>query len=387
MARSLLVAPAAEDAGLATTCLGLLRALDRRGIKVAFVKPVAQPRADGGPDRSAALVAAITALRPPEPLTTAELERQLGEGGLDVVLEKIVAAWEPIYAGSDVVVVEGLSSGPSKLYASSLNQALARALDADVVLVGSWPADGDAGGLAEQLAIAASGYVSGEQARVVGCVVHGVPEADAAAAAGLRAALTKRQLRLIAAVPYRPELTWPRVCDLVRELHPEVLHEGDLSRRIKDVAVFAQGIPGGIRVLDAGRLVVVPGDRHEVIMAAYLAELSGTHLAALLLSTGTAPDPRITQLTRATAAAGLPVLLVEHDSYQTATRVRDLDPGLPVDDTERIEGVTDTIADALDPSWLESLTSSSRPRRTQPRRVPLPAGRAGPRRRRAHGPA
>jgi phosphate acetyltransferase len=366
MARSLLVAPAAEDADLAGTCLGLLRALDRRGVKVAFVKPVAQPGADGGPDRSAALVSAITPLRPPEPMTTGELERQLGEGGLDVVLEKIVAAWEPIYAGSDAVVVEGLSAGPTKLYASSLNQALARALDADVVLAGSWPADGDADSLAEQLAIAASGYVSGEQARVVGCVVHGLPGAEATATARLRAALAMRRLRLIAGVPARPELTWPRVRDLVRDLHPEVLHEGDLSRRIRDVAVFAQGIPGGLRVLDTGRLVVVPGDRHEVIMAAYLAELSGIRLAALLLSTGTEPDPRITQITRATAAADLPVLLVEHDSYQTATRVRDLDPGLPVDDTERIERVTDHIADALDPSWLESLTSTSRPRRLSP---------------------
>jgi phosphate acetyltransferase len=366
MARSLLVAPAAEDVGLARTCLGLLRALDRRGIKVAFVKPVAQPRADGGPDRSAARVTAITALRPPDPLTTAELERQLGEGGLDVVLEKIVAAWEPIYEGSDVVVVEGLRAGPSKLYASSLNQALARALDADVVLADIWPADGHTDGLAEQFAIAASGYVSGEQARVVGCVVHGLPRADAAAVAELRAALAKHQLRLIAGVPYRPELTWPRVRDLVRELHPEVLHEGDLSRRIRDVAVMARGIPGSIHVLDTGRLVVVPGDRHEVIMAAYLAELSGSHLAALLLSSGTAPDPQVSQLTQATAADGLPVLLVESNSYQTATRVRDLDPGLPVDDLERIEGVTNNIADALDPSWLESLTSTSRPRRFSP---------------------
>jgi phosphate acetyltransferase len=365
MARSLLVAPAAEGVGLARTCLGLLRALDRRGVKVAFVKPVAQPRADGGPDRSAARVTAIMALRPPEPLTTAELEQQLGEGGLDVVLEKIVAAWEPTYDQSDVVVVEGLSAGPSKLYTNSLNQALARTLDADVVLADTWPSDADVDGVAEQLAIAASGYVSGEQARVIGCVVHGLPGTDAAPAE-LRAALAQRQLNLIAAVPYRPELTWPRVCDLVRELHPEVLHEGDLSRRIRDVAVMARGIPGGIHVLDTGRLVVVPGDRHEVIMAAYLAELSGTHLAALLLSSGAAPDPQVSQLTGATAAVGLPVLLVESDSYQTATRVWDLDPGLPVDDTERIEGVTDNIADALDSSWLESLTSTSRPRRFSP---------------------
>ena len=178
MARSLLVAPAAEDVGLARTCLGLLRALDRSGIHVDYVKPVAQPRADGTSDRSAALVAAVSTLRPPEPLSTAELERQLGEGGLNVVLEKIVAAWAPIYNRSDVVVVEGLKAGPSKLYASALNQALARALDADVLLVGNWPAEPDGvEGLAEQFAIAASGYTSGDTARVVGCVVHGLPAA------------------------------------------------------------------------------------------------------------------------------------------------------------------------------------------------------------------
>jgi phosphate acetyltransferase len=101
-------------------------------------------------------------------------------------------------------------------------------------------------------------------------------------------------------------------------------------------------------------------------MAAYLTELSGTHLAGLLLSAGIPPDPQVRQLTRATSAAGLPVLLVEQDSYQTAVRVRDLDPGLPADDLDRIEGVTNTIADALDPSWLDSLTSTSRPRRLSP---------------------
>ena len=243
MARSLLVAPVADHSALARTCLGLLRALDRQGVKVAFVKPVAQASADGGPDRSAELVAAVTTLRPPEPLSTALLEQQLGQGELEVVLEKIVAAWEPVYGGSDVVVIQGLSPAPSRLYASSLNEALARALDADVVLAGYWPADGDAEVLAEQFAIAASGYVAGEQARVVGCVIHGLPAAGAAAAAGLRAALARRQPPVVAAVPYRPGLTWPRIRDLVRHLHPQILHEGDMSRRIRDVAVFARAFP------------------------------------------------------------------------------------------------------------------------------------------------
>ena len=212
------------------------------------------------------------------------------------------------------------------------------------------------------LAITARGYCSGGNARVVGCVVHGLPPDDPAPAAQLGEALERHGLRLIAAVPHRPGLTWVRVLDLIRELGPRVLSEGDPSRRIKDVAVFAQGVPGGLRVLTEGRLVVVPGDRHEVIMAACLAALNGTRLSALLLSAGIVPDPRIWELSRAASATGLPVLVVDDDSYQTATRVDGLDPGLPVDDLERIEGVVENIADALDTSWLESLRKSSRSR-------------------------
>ncbi|HJY93863.1 MAG TPA: phosphate acetyltransferase, partial [Streptosporangiaceae bacterium] len=133
-----------------------------------------------------------------------------------------------------------------------------------------------------------------------------------------------------------------------------------------EVAVFAQGVPAGLRVLSEGRLIVVPGDRHDVVMAACLAALGGTRLAALLLTAGTEPDPRIWELTRAACATGLPILVVDDDSYETAMRVRDLDPGLPVDDLERIQGVVDSIADALDASWLESLSSSPRSRRLSP---------------------
>ena len=384
MARALLVVPTSAGVGLTRTCLGVIRALDRRGGHVGFVKPVAQPRPDGGPDPSTALVAASTSLHPPEPLSTVELEHQLGAGGRDSVLEEIVAIWQPVDDVSDVVVIEGLSPGPTALYASGINQALAQALDADVVLVASWEAAGgradgapatDGGAdpvgatidaVAETFAVTAGEYWSGEQARVVGCVVHGVPAGEPAAASRLADALGRHELRLIAAVPYRVELTWLRVLDLTRELHPRVLNEGDLSRRIKAVAVFAQGVPGGLNVLTDGRLVVVPGDRHDVVMAVCLAALNGTQLAALLLSVGIEPDPRVWELTRAACATGLPILVVDDYSYETATRVRDLDPGLVTDDRERTEGVMECIADALDASWLESLRNSSRPHRISP---------------------
>jgi phosphate acetyltransferase len=375
MARTLLVAPTGGGADLARTCLGVLRALDRRGAKVAFVKPVADQRPGGRPDQSAALVEVVAGLHAPDPMSVADLEQLLGAGGLDLALEKVVAAWQPVHDCSDVVVLEGLSPDPPRLYTTEFNQALARALDADVLLVARWPAPAQGGeespeavaeGLAESLAIAAAGYVFGEGERVTGCVVLSLPPDDAAARSQLAAALAARALRLLAAVPDRPEVSWFRVRDLVRELRPRVLSEGDLSRRVKDVAVFAQGVPGGLRVLTDGRLIVVPGDRHEVIMAACLATLNGIQLAALLLSAGIEPDPQITELTRATSAAGLPILVVDTDSYETAAEVGNTDPGLPVDDSERIEAVTNSVADALDPAWLDSLRGPARARRLSP---------------------
>jgi phosphate acetyltransferase len=386
MGRSLLAASTGAGVGLTRTCLGLVRALDRRGANVAFVQPVAQPRHRGDPDRSAALVEAVAGLHPPEPLSAEALEQLLGAGGLDLALEKVVAAWQPVCDNSDVVVVQGLSPMPARLYATEFNHALARALDADVLLVSSWPVtpgerataqpDGcQLGGrqpasaaenVADVLAIAAGGYAAGESERVAGCVVTNVPSAGAAATAALGDALSSRRLRLLAAVPYRPELTWLRVRDLVRELRPRVLSEGDLSRRIKDVAVFAQGVPGGLRVLTDGRLIVVPGDRHDVVMAACLATLSGIQLAGLLLSAGIEPDPRITELTKVTARAGLPILVSGDDSYETAAAVGDLDPGLPSDDLDRVEAVTDAVADSLDASWLDSLRGPGRPQRLSP---------------------
>src|ERR1017187_6571852 len=307
MARTLLVVPTAAGVGLARTCLGLVRALDRRGVNVAFVKPVAQPRADGGPDRSTALVAATTALHPPEPIPAGQLEQQLGAGGLDVVLETIVAAWQPVPDRSDVLLVASWPVAGRGGGEDRADRTAQPELD---------PTTGTVEAVAETLAITASGYWSGEHARVVGCVVNGLPADDPSRAVRLVGALAERGLRSIGAVPHRPELTWLRVRDLVRELNPRVLSEGDLSRRIKEVAVFAQGVPGGLRVLTEGRLIVVPGDRHDVVMAACLAELSGIRLAALLLSVGTEPDPRVWELTRATRATGLPILVVDDNSYE-----------------------------------------------------------------------
>ncbi|WP_038817458.1 AAA family ATPase, partial [Pseudomonas aeruginosa] len=78
------IAPTGFGVGLTSISLGLLRALERAGLKVGFFKPIAQLHpGDLGPERSSELVARTHGLDTPKPLPLAQVERMLGDGQLD----------------------------------------------------------------------------------------------------------------------------------------------------------------------------------------------------------------------------------------------------------------------------------------------------------------
>jgi phosphate acetyltransferase len=365
MSRTVLVVPTGHGVGLTAACLGLVHALDQRGVDVGFLKPLAQPRADAGPERSTALVRLGTRLQPPEPIAAAVVEQHLGERAVGQLMEDVLALADPVLRSHDVVVVEGLVPSSEQVYSSRVNLALAKALDADVLLVGAVP-DGDLERMAEAMAMTEGTYRAGEYARVVGALVNKVPDVSEAAVARVRAALRHRGIQLVGAIPYRPELEQPRVCDLRDALGLRVLNRGDDHRRVRDVIVAAQAVPGLLPLLREGRLVVVPGDRHEVILSACLAAMNGVRLAGLVLTVGVEPDPRVWDLCRPAAATGLPVLITQDYTYETAAALHRLDPEIPADDEERTRLIMSTVAAGLDERWLATVPKPSHSPRLSP---------------------
>ena len=67
MARRILVVPTNHGAGVTSTCLGLVHALERMRVSVGFVKPFAQARWVGE-DESVELFRLTTSQRPPTPM-------------------------------------------------------------------------------------------------------------------------------------------------------------------------------------------------------------------------------------------------------------------------------------------------------------------------------
>ena len=366
MTRRILLAPTSHDAGLSSTCLGLIHALDERGIDVGYLKPLAQAT-NGHPDHTTDLVRLVTEMRPPEPISAQETEHAFARGDDDDLMERVLAQGEQVLTAHDVVVIEGLVPTEEHTYSARVNIALAKSLDADVVLVAS--VDGQSvQHMVSVMAGAENSYrVGGEVRRVIGAVLTRVPtDGSGPGVQAYREALAEQDIALVGAVPYLSEATWPRVRDMQRELDLTVLSEGDLDRRIRANAIMAQSVLGSLSVLSEGRLVVVPGDRHDVLLAACLAVMNGTRLAGMVLTAGLVPDPQLLRMCGPALATGLPMLLTQDQTFETANRIVHMSTGIASDDQSRTQLVMQLAADNFHEDWLAGLGQASEPRRLSP---------------------
>jgi phosphate acetyltransferase len=340
--KTLFVAPTRNGVGLSSTALGLTRALERQGLKVAFLKPIAQTH-EQAPDDSVHFARTLAHAVTPDPLPLAAAEEQLSLGQEEELMEGIIGlarqAGAGVTDGADVLVAEGLALNERNTYAGPLNASLARNLEADVVLVSS---------------LAAQSYRRSDGSGLAGYVLNFAPrELDfGGLLAELRAhsrVLASGDLPLLGVIAQAPALSAPRTLDVARHLGAEVVNEGEAAlRRVLSTVVTARSVPKMAQLFTSGALVVTPGDREDVVMAAALAHLSGVPLAGLLFTSGSAPEDAIEKLCRAALSSSLPVLRVGTNSYTTASNLSRMDARVPHDDLERMERTLDFIADRLD---------------------------------------
>ncbi|MBO0366582.1 phosphate acetyltransferase [Pseudomonas putida] len=366
------IAPTDFGVGLTSISLGLVRALERGGLKVGFFKPIAQPHpGDTGPERSTELMARTHGLKPPTPLSLGQVERMLGDGQLDELLEEIIRLYQQACVGKDVVVVEGMVPTRHASYAARVNLHLAKSLDAEVILV-SAPENEVLSELSGRVELQAQLFGGPRDPKVLGVILNKVrtEESMSEFASRLREhspLLRGNDFRLLGCIPYQPELNAPRTRDVADLLGAQVVNAGDYEqRRMNTIIICARTVANTVPLLKPGTLVVTPGDRDDIILAVSLAAINGVPLAGLLLTSDSKPDPRILELCRGALQAGLPILSVSTGSYDTANRLNSLNREIPVDDRERAEFITDFVAGQLDAAWLHQRCGTPRELRLSP---------------------
>jgi len=352
------LAPAGRGQGLTTVALGVVEALDRRGVRVAFYKPINEnDKEDPEPERSTHFLRAITTLAPVDPLPLPQVAKLVSDGRLDEVLEEVIGAYEDSTKGADMVVVEGLPPSPDDSYRGALNQQLVKALNGQVILVAAM-GDKSVAELDDQIEYAAN--VFGGIDNIVGLIVNRYPQTestgDLAAHYLHRSRLFRRgNFHLVGAVPHNEALTFCRSVDVQRHLHAIVMNAGEMqTRRVKSTSMLARTVPNLLNTFTPGAMLATPADRNDVIIAVSMAALSRVPLAGLILTGDTEIDQRIIEFCRPALDTGLPVFRVTTNSTETGTKLYQLSPEVPIDDLERMQTAMEHVAQSIDVDWLIS---------------------------------
>ncbi|MFZ4479818.1 MAG: phosphate acetyltransferase [Rhodoferax sp.] len=337
--RTYFLAATQPGVGLTSVSLGLLRALQRRGLKVGFVKPITKRTPDTEPSvLFARRICHVESTPAPLPMSLAT--DRVTSGRTDELLEDIVSLAMTCAKGADVLVVEGIHADPSRAFIPRLSADIARSLQADVVLVAS---GADAQGIDQTRYLIAQVRISGRN--VVGVIFN-------RAVAGFDAASAASQLDGVpiwGVIEDNPALSAPRTIDVARHLGAEVMIEGEIAtRRVLETVLAARSVAEVIARLKPGALVVSAGDRDDVILATALAASNGIELAGLVLTHNSFISPRIERFGSRAFHSGLPVLRTSGDSYQTAARISRLPQAVPQDDLSRMDTVIESVAEQLD---------------------------------------
>jgi phosphate acetyltransferase len=368
MPHTLYLVPSGSGVGLTSLALGLVRALDNRGIRVAFFKPIGQPvGADHGPERSTHFIRRTSPLRPATPMSIEEASRLILLRRMDELLERVVRDFHASAGDADVVVVEGLVHTRDAAGEAELNRELVQTLSAEVILAGALGTT-PLGEFESRLELAASPYGGFGSERVIGCIVNRVPVArdggpgrlgrlgvggDCGGGDPRWDLLSKPELNVIGVVPENPELMACRTIDIARHLEAEVIHEGEiLTRRAKKISLLARTVPNLLSALGAGSILITPADRADVAIAVALAATNKVPISGLILTGEMELPPGVLELCRPGLETGLPVLKVRSNSWETATRLAQMSAEIPIDDLERVQRVMDFVAEHLDADWI-----------------------------------
>jgi phosphate acetyltransferase len=360
MPHTLYLVPSGSGVGLTSLALGLVRALDNRGIRVAFFKPIGQhAERDTGPERSTYFVRRTSSLSPATPVPLEEAERLLAANRMDELLEQVMRGFHCSAGDADVVVVEGLVDSHETASEGELNRELVRTLSAEVIVagaLGSTPIEE----FEARLELTASRYGGFRGGRVIGSLINRVPVPDGKNRPSFfgdpekpRLLVTRPEFNLIGAVPENPELMSCRTVDIARYLNAEVINEGEISlRRVRRITLLARTVQNLVSAMTAGSILITPGDRTDVLLLVALAAANKIPISGLILTGEIEFPERILELCRPAFETGLPVLRVPGNSYETATSLAMMSSEIPIDDLDRAQRSMDYIAGFIDADWI-----------------------------------
>ncbi len=367
--QSIYVAPVEPRSGSLLVSIGIMEMLKGHYEKVAFFRPIVDDK--NKEDESITFMIRHFGLKIDYDacvgFEAGEYVEAFAKNRQEELLEALIGKVTALHERYDFVLIEGYPRDAfSHLFDFDINLSIAKNLGTAYIPVlnahGKRP-----GQILQEL------HITNELVRQEGCyhLVSFVNRCNPDEIAILKEKLKTTYQRLNAFfIPEHPQLDRPTLNEIKAHLDAKLLigEQPHLQRIVHGYKIAAMGAENFLAHIENHDLVIVPGDRSEIIMLSLLSYYGKHHpnIAGIVLSGGIPPHNAIVELVEDFEESTVPMMLVEADSYHTALRLEKIPPRIAIGSTQKITLAKALFDEAVDKEKLRTLF------RKQPKEILTP---------------
>lgn len=356
-AKKLFIAATQQNDGKTTVSLGLIAALKQRFPRIGFIKPIGQRyllEQGYKVDEDSVLIEEVFGIKcnikdmSPIAIERGFTERFIEKGESEAeYAAQITAAYERIAAENDLVIIEGTGHAGVGSVLNLSNAAVAKLLGANVVLISS-------GGVGKPIdeVMLNKALLDREGVTLAGVVVNKVlPEKYDKIAKLVRKGLAQKGLSVVGVLPYQKILDIPTMREIQEEIRIDSLYAGtNPDAAVENILIGAMNVKDAIKFVKPNSLMIIPGDREDMIEA--ICKLhrggllrKGCAVSGIIVSGGLMPKKRSLDRLK---KSKIPVLITKDDTYLIASRIHSITVKLKPQDAAKIKIIVDMVAKSVD---------------------------------------
>ncbi len=351
----LFIAATKQNDGKTTSALGLFSVLKKRLGRIGFIKPVGQrfEEVDGKRiDEDTVLMDRTFSVQTPiedmSPIAVVPdfTRRYIDNANNDHLVRRLQNSFDRACWEKDFCIIEGTGhAGVGSVFDLS-NARVAKLLGSKVLMV----TKGGIGRPIDEIALNKALFDK-EGVELAGVVVNKIlPEKFDFVKDFCQRGLARLGIELVGAMPAEPVLSSPTLNEICKQVRGRFVNSrSEAHRKVERTIIGAMESSHVMEEFTPGTLVVTPGDREDIILAALsttaLLEPQRKGLTGLILSGDMLPHPTVLNLI---AQSALPVIASPMDSYSVASSIHTMTIKTLPGDYEKIHRIQSMVEKYID---------------------------------------
>ncbi|MCT6868619.1 phosphate acetyltransferase [Apibacter sp.] len=358
--RSVYVAATCPYSGKSLISLGILQMVMRRTPNIGYFRPIIDDLDDGIKDNHIETMISFFNLNQSYEdayaFTKSEIIDLQNSGRLNDAYDSIIQKYKALEDKFDFVLIDGtdLSAGSTSLE-YDLNVIIAKSLNIPVVLVvkDSFKNSHD---LAKNISLELNNFLKKDN-KVIAVIVNKCDK-------NIEEVITKSKKRigdsvLLSIIPNDKPLSFPTLKEVADVLGAKVLHGSEnLNRSINKFMIGGMLLSQFINYVDDDCVVILPGDRSDLIIGTLLSNLSNfKRISGIILTAGISPDASIMKMVDG-SSVNMPILLVDIGTFEAATAIDNIKSTIYPENSAKIKRNIDLFEQYVDVPELDKRISS-----------------------------